>query len=269
MPALCAHPAAAVPLRRYGLSLSALIIGSMTPDFLYFFRISTNAQFGHTFTGVFVFCLPAGLFAFGLFHRVLKIPLFSLLPQSHQECMSPFLHHVNMFSSGKHLLLVMLAVFLGAWTHILWDSCTHEYGWAVRYVFLLRIPLLHTSHGTLRVYKVLQHGGTLCGTALLVLWYWRWFTHASKQTVPTSLHLSTVVRTSLILCILGIAGLSGMCYGLYAVPKIIDVESFSSFVVYSSKVSFAVLCLDLFIFSASWHIFTYQTRCWREQEREL
>ncbi len=128
MPALCAHPAAAAPLRRYGLSLSALIIGSITPDFLYFFRVSTNAQFGHSFAGVFIFCLPAGLLALGLFHLVLKKPLFSLLPESHQECLSPFTRSVKFFSSARELLVVMLAVLLGAWTHILWDSCTHSYG---------------------------------------------------------------------------------------------------------------------------------------------
>ncbi len=87
MPAICAHPVIAVPLTRYNLCLSALIVGSMSPDFFYFFRVSHNAQFGHTLQGVFLFCLPVGLLVLWVFHRVLKSPLFSLLPQNHQERM--------------------------------------------------------------------------------------------------------------------------------------------------------------------------------------
>lgn len=38
MSALIAHPVAAILFTRFGLCLSALIIGSMSPDFLYFFH---------------------------------------------------------------------------------------------------------------------------------------------------------------------------------------------------------------------------------------
>ncbi len=39
MSALIAHPVAAILFTRFGLCLSALIIGSMSPDFLYFFML--------------------------------------------------------------------------------------------------------------------------------------------------------------------------------------------------------------------------------------
>ncbi|RKZ85433.1 MAG: hypothetical protein DRR19_16380 [Candidatus Parabeggiatoa sp. nov. 1] len=61
MPFTLSHPAAAVPLARGGLVLSALVVGSMSPDFLYFLCLSTQYQFGHTFIGVFVFDIPTGL----------------------------------------------------------------------------------------------------------------------------------------------------------------------------------------------------------------
>ncbi len=61
MPFTLAHPAAAAPLRRFGLVLSALVVGSMAPDFPYFLPGLPQDKFGHTLAGVFWFCVPAGL----------------------------------------------------------------------------------------------------------------------------------------------------------------------------------------------------------------
>ncbi len=36
MPWTVSHPAAAAPFARWGLVLSALVVGSMAPDFVYF-----------------------------------------------------------------------------------------------------------------------------------------------------------------------------------------------------------------------------------------
>ena len=249
MPALFAHPAASVPFARWGLSVSALIVGSMAPDFLYFFRLSSNSQYGHTLPGLFLFSLPMGLLVLELFQHVLKVPLFMLLPSNHQERLSPFLKKHTFFSSGKELLLLLTALLLGACSHILWDSCTHEYGWTVNHVAFLRLPLLTTSQGTLRVYKVLQHGGTLGGTLLLALWYWKWFRQAPRQKVPESLNLSTFARVSIVLLIAGLASFLGLSYGLYKVHTIHDLLSFRYFVVYSGKAGLAALSVQLLLFS--------------------
>ena len=87
MPFTLAHPATVLALARTRLVFSALVIGSMAPDFPYLLALSTRAQFGHTLSGVFTFCLPAGLTVFWLFHRYLKAPLLARLPASHQECL--------------------------------------------------------------------------------------------------------------------------------------------------------------------------------------
>lgn len=70
IPFTCSHPALIIPLRWYGFVLSALIIGSMAPDFEYFIRFSTTRTISHTIPGVFTFCLPAGFIVFLLYHKL-------------------------------------------------------------------------------------------------------------------------------------------------------------------------------------------------------
>jgi hypothetical protein len=160
MSALFAHPVAVVPLTRLGFNQTALIIGSMTPDFIYFVQLSTNMQYGHTLPGVFLFCLPVGLFIMGFFQIILKAPLFSLLPNAHQQRLAPLLQNIvgDGGTSVRDFWQLSIALLVGACTHLLWDSCTHSYGWTVQHAVFLRAPLLVTSQGVLHVYKVLQHG---------------------------------------------------------------------------------------------------------------
>jgi len=61
MPLTLAHPAAVLPavrFRRRGLPFVPLVIGSVTPDFEYFFKLEPTGHFSHTVPGVFLFCLP-------------------------------------------------------------------------------------------------------------------------------------------------------------------------------------------------------------------
>ena len=63
MPFTLSHPAVVLPFARWKLILSALVIGSMTPDFEYFIDIVTDhdVQIGHSISGIFLFCIPVGL----------------------------------------------------------------------------------------------------------------------------------------------------------------------------------------------------------------
>ncbi len=254
MSALIAHPVAAIPFARYGLCLSALIIGSMSPDFLYFFQISTNAQFGHTLPGLVLFCLPAGMVVFWLFHTVFKCPMFLLLPENHQARLMPFMRHADTFTLRRQTVLMMASLLVGACTHLVWDSCTHASGWTVQHAAMLRFPVLSTSQGTLRVYKILQHGGTIGGTLLLIVWYWRWFSQAPDNPVPPVFHLSNVTKILIVLSLTGFAAFLGIGYGLYKVPAIRDIESFSYFVIVSAKAGCAGGCLGMLAYSIGWHV---------------
>ncbi len=254
MPALCAHPIAAIPLKRFGLVLSALIIGSIAPDFLYFLPLVSSEQFGHTLLGLFLFCVPAGMIALWIFHYILKYPLFSLLPDSHQQKICCILDHFR-FGSGKHLLLIIFSLFLGACTHILWDSCTHYYGWTVQHVPLLSLPLLQTSQGTLKLYKVLQHGSTLVGTFVLLYWYAKWLQTAPTGSIPSACRLSKTLKLAIIGVIGVLASLIGIISGYVKVSSITDIHSFSYFVVFTARTSVSSLLVELFVFSFIWQLF--------------
>lgn len=173
MPITFAHPAAVVPFARFGLPLSALVVGSMVPDLPYFLHLNTGADYAHRMPGLVLFCLPAGIGSLWLFHRVLKQPLLHLLPPAHgarlARAVQPF-----PFLPASRLLVAALSVLLGAVTHVIWDSFTHRNGWMVQHVPIFSTVVLSTSYGSLYLFKVLQYLSSLLGTLLLGYAYWRW-----------------------------------------------------------------------------------------------
>jgi hypothetical protein len=64
------------------------------------------------------------------------------------------------------------AILIGVWTHLLWDSFTHQEGWIVHRVEALSAPLvLGPYNGT--VCHALQYLSSVVGLCVLVLWYGR------------------------------------------------------------------------------------------------
>ncbi len=126
MPFTLAHPAAAIPFKKllgeFG-DLSALIIGSMAADFIYFLPISFSRIQTHSLPALIWFCLPTGIIAWLLFQHVLRTPLVALLPDSFQKCL---VFSEKVYYSGLKISGVILSILVGAATHILWDSFTHH-----------------------------------------------------------------------------------------------------------------------------------------------
>jgi len=190
LPFTLAHPAAILPLRRY-LVLSALVVGSLAPDFRYFLNLAPRGHFGHSFKGIFIFCLPVGLAVLWIFQEIMKLPLISLAPWSHQQRLAALAKPFHWGGAGRFGLIVA-SLLLAAISHLAWDAFTHDSGLVVRNVPDMRVPL--EEFGTHRpLYNVLQHGSSLLGLAILVFWYWRWFKRTPPQTVP--LYLQTNART--------------------------------------------------------------------------
>src|SRR5262250_1484731 len=91
MPFTLAHPAAVVPLARLlgkKVVFSALVIGSMTPDFAYPVPGLTRGP-SHSLSGLFWFCLPVGLASYLLFHLLVKRPRAAALPRALREAVAP------------------------------------------------------------------------------------------------------------------------------------------------------------------------------------
>lgn len=174
MPWTFAHPAAAILVRRIGggaLPMSGLIIGSLSPDFGYYtghFGLATEA---HSLRGTLMICLPSACLLVVLLQR-LRPWLLAPLPQPHRaaiESLPPL-----QFWPFRPAVRMLLAVWLGAMTHVAWDSFTHASGAMVSIFSPLREVLFEISGRRFATYNILQHLGTLFGIVVLGFAYCRW-----------------------------------------------------------------------------------------------
>jgi hypothetical protein len=168
MPFTLAHGAAALPFRRFGLPTSALLIGTFAPDLEYFLRLTPDDGFGHTLPGIFLLTLPLALVVLWLFHAYVKLAVARLLPQAIQRRLT---NHLEFhFGGAARFALIVGSILLGIATHLAWDSFTHKNTWLYRHWPILRQALYVPIIGPLPAYKVLQHGSTIFGIGVLLVW---------------------------------------------------------------------------------------------------
>jgi len=207
MPFTFAHPAAVLPLRRRFKSLKTvpLIVGSVAPDLPYYVPVRFNHLMWdtHTFLGVFWLDLPIGM-AVLLFGFVFRRPLTGLLsPRARALCLQSVQHFRD---QPLHWVWAPFAIIVGAWTHLLWDSVTHDNGWVVRRVAALSAPIaLGWYTGT--VCHVLQYVSSIAGLLILAIWFRRLPTPPVEAPVPGM--MSSSARTAILLLVCAAAAAIG------------------------------------------------------------
>ena len=211
MPFTLSHPAAVLPFRRYGV-FSALILGSMAPDFLYFIPGHAYGRFGHTGRGLFVFTLPAAWIALIVFHWILKRPLAELFPESIarklRAAAKPFDFGIWPFNLGR-IAAISASALAAAVLHVLWDSFTHANGYFAEEVPFLMAPLFQNAHGTVLRVQLFQEISTWFG-AIAIIWSFRaWLADA-----PLSSQAGTLPSWARF----GIPAAIGILALLYSVP---------------------------------------------------
>jgi hypothetical protein len=166
MPFTVSHAAAVLPMQRLGsfkLPLSALMVGSMAPDFGYLFSHEASRQVTHSIPGLFIFSLPAGLLAWIFYVAVLEKATITLLSDrwhtrfAHTDSLTP-----------KLLLRVGIAVLMGAITHLMWDSFTHRGTIVTDLVPLLREPT--PGLPWMPIYSFLHGLSSVVGLVILGRW---------------------------------------------------------------------------------------------------
>ena len=155
MPLTPAHPAVVLPLQRLGLPLSALVMGAMAPDAPVYLPIGVTYQTTHSGRGLPVAVL-IGLVMLWLWFAVLRDAVVDLTPSLRQRV--PARARLNRWQ----WLLAPLAVAIGAATHVLWDSTTHDWGFVVQGAAFLR-----EEYGPIPLYRWLQHLSTVVGSAVV------------------------------------------------------------------------------------------------------
>lgn len=133
MPFTLSHSAAVLPiLRSKYFSATGLIIGSMAPDFEYFFRMNVQGIYGHTWLGILYFDLPVAFLLAFLFHGVAKKNFIDQLPVFLQSRFRE-VRNFDFFTYLKdHKWIFVSSVIVGTATHIVWDGFTHEHQYFVR-----------------------------------------------------------------------------------------------------------------------------------------
>jgi hypothetical protein len=185
MPFTLAHPALVVPLARRGLPLSALVIGAISPDiaYLYPWRVSWLSQakdlgrLSHSWLGLLWFCLPIGLMIWVVFHAVVKVPSLTLVPRKWRARLARLAFEFT-WPRGTGWGAVLLALGLGAASHLAWDLVTHDGAYEIA-------RTLGWSRGRVLVFALLQGGSTLVGLGYLALACFRWQSQALESSGPS------------------------------------------------------------------------------------
>ena len=271
MPFILAHPAAVVPLvrlvsrARLSLPLSALVIGSMVPDLPHFIyvthliRLSSGKHFGHTFAGFFLFSVPVGMFSLWLFHIVLKPPLLSLFPVNQQERLGPIAAKFR-FGPSRQFFLIIVALLLGVFTHIAWDSFTHAHGWPVQQFSILHEPIMQTARGPIYVFNLVQRGSTLGGGALLIYWCWKWLKQTPAQPVRLPAPMSASRKPNAAIFMAVTAFVLASIYAYWKSPVFSGLGWHQPFARRMIITGVAVASMELLIFSLGWHWSAFKNR---------
>src|SRR5580658_7810910 len=148
MPYTISHVAVVVPFARLLARLrvlSAVVIGSMVPDFRYLLPDHPSRVETHSAVALVTFCLPVGMLTYWFFQRVMKTPLLSVLPDQAYMRWEPYAAPASLASLWQWVLAAC-GVLVGAVVHLVWDAFTHEESRGARMVPELSDPMLVHGH---------------------------------------------------------------------------------------------------------------------------
>ena len=256
MPFTPAHAAAALPFRRLGLVPSALVIGTLAPDFEYFLHPGPNGRYGHTLPGVFFLSLPLALLVLWMFHAFVKRPFVELLPDGLQRRLVTHLGEFR-FGGPARFLLIVASAFLGIATHVLWDSFTHSNTWPYHHWAVLRQMMDLPFMGMIPTYRILQHGSSLAGSGIVAIWFWIWYGNSTPSNRAVSGSISR--KRAVVALVAAVAILGGLLRAVMGAGAFSGAYSFRKF---ASQTAVTAIAL------AWWQLVAYGIFFWRSANRD-
>ncbi len=170
MPLTFSHPAIILPakyLPEKWVSMTALIVGSVTPDFEYFIRLREESFYTHTLAGMVCLDLPVALLLTFIYHYIVRNLFICNIPGFFRKRFSPYMNFNWWQYFKQHFWVVMICLLVGISSHLFWDSFTHPDGYFVR-----EIPVLRQSTyimGNRMLYaRVVQTISTIVGAAVIL-----------------------------------------------------------------------------------------------------
>lgn len=171
MPFTFSHPAIILPLIKLGqkrISATALVAGSMAPDFEYFIHMEMRQVHGHTISGMVYFDLPLTLALCFLFHYFVRDALIRNSPHLIQQKFESYLGFDWNLRFKNSFWVILYSALIGIASHLFWDSFTH----ANRF-FVNLIPFLQEESvvfGKLMAHhEIAQLGFSILGLGIIAL----------------------------------------------------------------------------------------------------
>lgn len=211
MPFTVSHAAAAAPLQwaaRRRLILSALIIGTFTPDMEYFIFLETRRTLGHSLPGLIVMDVPIGLVMLFLWHGFLKRPFALLAPASVSTRIHALAREPFAWGPAARFAEIVFALWIGALSHVAWDSFTHWWGYFPRHFPILRETVLVVGSNHIAACRLLQYVSSLFGLAFITWWAARAIRPLPRAPIPETERLSAAYKI-LAWCAVALLGVWG------------------------------------------------------------
>lgn len=168
MPFTISHAAAAWPVHALTgkrLPVAALMVGSMTPDFVFYLPQALEYDRSHSYSGMFTLCLPMGLLIWLFYLRVLERPTLSWLPDAWRTRLAP-----TAPLSLPVLITGAVGVLLGTVTHLAWDSFTHAHTPVAAAFPVIREEVAVAGSLSMPIYFLLQLLSSVVGLVVLAIW---------------------------------------------------------------------------------------------------
>lgn len=231
MPFTFSHPAIVICLSksRLRLSLTALVAGSIVPDFEFYFRLKQTGNYAHHWPGVIIFDIPVAVLLCYLYHIYMRNVIIQQLPVWFRCRFSEALSFNWNKYAAENKFNVFVSIIIGIVSHLLWDAFTHDDG-----AFVVLFPIL-SKHFILAgmaipVYGILQLISSIWGL-------WIVFKEIAAMPVQEDLFLRGEKRNHFPLVFV-IAGISILTLRLFLFPQ------------YHSNPDVLIATIGSFIYSA-------------------
>lgn len=231
MPWTFAHPAAILPFRRFCpkyLSLDGLIIGAISPDIGYYVGYLSLLNKAHTPIGVVFICMPASLLII-ICIRLLHKHAAELLPSPHRQAIRS-LRPIAITESISDFFRLIVAIAIGAVTHIIWDSFTHATGYAVALISGLQAPVFTLAGKTIYLYKILQYVSTVFGIVVLVMTYQAWLSRVTSAQAYQD-EQSDAQRYTILLVVFSVVLMAAVVLATFVTGPTSVLNNLSSFAI--------------------------------------
>ena len=213
----------------------------MAPDMAYVLNGSRLHVWAHRFPGVFAFCVPVTVLVSLLVVKVLAPVVPDLLADLGEFHLREFRGlAVHNFTP----LGLVAGAALGALSHVVLDSFTHEWGWFARHLSWYSDPLGDSRWLGRRwsMFRIVQYLGHVGGSALCVGLLWRygrqrWMRASAALVEP----VPSTLRTHLLLWSCTAAGAIAGISWVYT-----DSAGVASDVLRVSGTTFAGMCVGAF-----------------------